>query len=369
MAHEDDRGAGGGEGQAAEPAGGPAGGEPGDGSGGERIAKVLARAGVASRRDVERLIAAGRVSVNGAALTTPAFKVSPADRVTLDGRPVKTAEPTRLFRYHKPPGLVTTHRDPQGRPTVFETLPRQLPRLISVGRLDLNSEGLLLLTNDGDLARRLELPSSGLTRRYRARARGHVDPARLVRLQDGITVAGVRYGPISAELEPGHEEGGANHWISISLTEGKNREVRKVLEALGLTVNRLIRVQYGPYELGSLGRGDVQEVSADNRATRPVKAPRLSGAAPAARPLEVTASPKPKRKAGWAKPKIKPARSGPGRSGPGRSGPSRSGPSRSESTAGPHAGPRGPKVSASPRRSSPARPPGPRPGGGPKRRG
>jgi 23S rRNA pseudouridine2605 synthase len=262
---------------------------------------------------------------------------------------VKAAEPTRLFRYHKPPGLVTTHRDPQGRPTVFEALPKGLPRLISVGRLDLNSEGLLLLTNDGELARRLELPSSGLQRRYRARARGRVDPARLARLQDGITVAGVRYGPIEAELEPGHDEGGANHWISISLAEGKNREVRKVLEALGLTVNRLIRMSYGPYELGPLGKGDVQEVDPDKRPTKPVKARRPPAASPAARPLDVAATPKPKRKPGWAKPKVRPARSGP--------------------AGGPRAGPRGPKPSASPRQNSPARPPGPRPGGGRGRRG
>ena len=342
-AHEDDASPGGPprQGEAREDASEPA--------GGERIAKVLARAGVASRREVERLIAAGRVSVNGAPLTTPAFKVSAVDRVTLDGRPVKAAEATRLFRYHKPPGLVTTHRDPQGRPTVFEALPKQLGRLISVGRLDLNSEGLLLLTNDGELARRLELPSSGLVRRYRARARGRVSAARLERLKDGITVDGIRYGPIEAELEPGHDEGGANHWIGISLAEGKNREVRKVLEALGLTVNRLIRVSYGPYELGSLERGDVQEVAPDKPPTKPIKARRAGGPAPTQQPLHLAKGAKPKRKAGWAKPKIKPPRSAP--------------------AGGPRAGPRGPKPSASPRRSSPARPPGPRTGGGPKRRG
>jgi 23S rRNA pseudouridine2605 synthase len=349
-AHEDDRGAGGGEGQAAG-----SGAAPEDG---ERIAKVLARAGVASRRDVERLIAAGRVSVNGAPLTTPAFKVSPSDRVTLDGRPVKAAEATRLFRYHKPPGLVTTHRDPQGRPTVFEALPKGLPRLISVGRLDLNSEGLLLLTNDGELARRLELPSSGLMRRYRARARGAVDPARLAQLKDGITVAGVRYGPIEATLEPGHDEGGANQWLVLSLAEGKNREVRKVLEALGLTVNRLIRLAYGPYELGTLARGEVQELPSTSRSgiggggagpSKPLKARRANSPAPTASPPKADGPQKLKRKAGWAKPKVKPARSG--------------------SAAGPRAGPRGPKPSASPHRSSPARPPGPRPGGGRGRRG
>ena len=364
-AHEDDRGAGGGEGQAAERDGARPDSEHG---GGERIAKVLARAGVASRRDVERLIAAGRVSVNGETLTTPAFKVAPTDRVTLDGRPVKAAEATRLFRYHKPPGLVTTHRDPQGRPTVFEALPKHLGRLISVGRLDLNSEGLLLLTNDGELARRLELPSSGLQRRYRARARGRVDEARLARLKGGITVAGVRYGPIEAELEPGHDEGAANQWIGISLAEGKNREVRKVLEALGLTVNRLIRVAYGPYALGGLERGELQEVSlpaagkggaaaggepaGEKRPPAIIKpqAPQRPQTPPhAGAALKAEGSPKPKRKAGWAKPKVRPARSG--------------------SAAGPRAGPRGPKPSASPHRSSPARPPSPRPGGGPRRRG
>ena len=231
MDHGDDRGAGGGEGQAeaAESAGG-----------GERIAKVLARAGVASRREVERLIEAGRVALNGEILRSPAVKVSARDQVTLDGRPVAAAAPTRLFRYHKPPGLVTTHSDPQGRPTVFEALPAGLPRLISIGRLDLNSEGLLLLTNDGELARLLELPATALRRRYRARARGRVDEGKLARLANGITVDGVRYGPIDADAEPGRD-GAANQWISISLAEGKNREVRKVLEAIGLTVNRLIR--------------------------------------------------------------------------------------------------------------------------------
>ncbi|HEY1427204.1 MAG TPA: pseudouridine synthase, partial [Caulobacteraceae bacterium] len=277
------------------------------------------------------------------------FKVSPADRVTLDGRPVKAAEATRLFRYHKPPGLVTTHRDPQGRPTVFEALPKHLGRLISVGRLDLNSEGLLLLTNDGELARRLELPSSGLTRRYRARARGKVDAERLARLKNGITVAGVRYGPIEAALEAGHDEASANQWISLSLAEGKNREVRKVLEALGLTVNRLIRVSYGPYELGELARGDMQEVDADARPTRPIKAQRAQAGPSVGGQSSAAETPKPKRKAGWAKPKIKPPRSAP--------------------AGAPRAARRGPKPSASPPRSSRARPPGPRRGGGPGRRG
>jgi len=338
MAHEDDASPDAGAGQAGD---------------GERIAKVLARAGVASRRDIERLIEAGRVAVNGETLTTPGVKVSASDRVTLDGRPVRAAEPSRLFRYHKPPGLMTTHHDPQGRPTVFEALPKGLPRLISVGRLDLNSEGLLLLTNDGELARRLELPSSDLVRRYRARARGHVDPARLARLKNGITVEGVRYGPIEAAVEEGHDSG-ANQWLVISLSEGKNREVRKVLEAIGLTVNRLIRVVYGPYELGSLQRGEVQEITVDARATKPLKALRpKTGAAP-------KADARPKKKAGWAKAKPrtgpKPARAGPK--------PVRSGPAGDR-----REGPRGPKPSASPGRNSHARPPGPRKGGGPKRRG
>ncbi|HUO13056.1 MAG TPA: pseudouridine synthase, partial [Caulobacteraceae bacterium] len=231
------------------------------GQAGERIAKVLARAGVASRREVERLIAAGRVALNGEVLATPAVKVSPDDVVTLDGRAVAKASPTRLFRYHKPTGLVTTHRDPKGRPTVFESLPAGLPRVISVGRLDLNSEGLLLLTNDGELARRLELPATGLVRRYRARARGRVDQARLDRLRSGMTIEGVRYGPIDARLEE-LREGAANQWIVLSLAEGKNREVRKVLEALGLTVNRLIRTRFGPFELGALPPGTVDEVPA-----------------------------------------------------------------------------------------------------------
>jgi 23S rRNA pseudouridine2605 synthase len=337
----------------------------GEGQGGERIAKVLARAGVASRREVERLIAAGRVAVNGERLTQPGVKVGAGDLVTLDGKPVAGAEPTRLFRYHKPPGLVTTHRDPQGRPTVFEALPKGLPRVISVGRLDLNSEGLLLLTNDGELARRLELPSSGLTRRYRARARGQVSEAALERLKDGITVAGVRYGPIEAHLEPGPGEA-ANRWIVLSLAEGKNREVRRVLEALGLTVNRLIRVSYGPYVLGDLLRGEVEELPSPSRgigggglspkvSRSPGKVfkatPRAGGGGPSppppAPPLEGEGK---KYKPGWAKAKVvrRPG-SGPA---PGRP-----------------AGPRGPKPSASPPRTSGARPRGPRPGGGPKRRG
>lgn len=227
----------------------------------ERIAKVLARAGVASRREIERLIAAGKVALNGEVLTSPAIKVGARDVVTIDGQAVSAAEPTRLFRYHKPAGLMTTHRDPKGRATVFDALPPGLPRLISVGRLDLTSEGLLLLTNDGGLARALELPASGWKRRYRARAFGRVDQARLDRLKDGLTVEGVHYGPIEATLDKVREgERGANVWITLVLAEGKNREVRRVLEALGLKVNRLIRLAYGPFALGALAAGAVEEV-------------------------------------------------------------------------------------------------------------
>jgi 23S rRNA pseudouridine2605 synthase len=226
-------------------------------SDGERIAKFLARAGVCSRRDAERLIADGRVKVNGKVLDTPAFKVSAKDKVQVDGRPIGAVEPTRVWRYHKPTGLVTTHRDPAGRPTVFEHLPPGLPRVISVGRLDLTSEGLLLLTNDGELARKLELPSNGWVRRYRARAYGRVTQEELDHLKDGITVDGVRYGSIDAKLERG---AGANAWISVAITEGKNREVRRVLDAIGLKVNRLIRVSYGPFQLGTLEPGAVDEI-------------------------------------------------------------------------------------------------------------
>jgi 23S rRNA pseudouridine2605 synthase len=230
---------------------------PPSGPEGERIAKFLARAGVCSRRDAERLIGEGRVKLNGKVLDTPAIKVNPGDRVSVDGRSIGAAEPTRLWRYHKPSGLVTTHRDPAGRPTVFDHLPSGLPRVISVGRLDLNSEGLLLLTNDGALARRLELPASGLIRRYRARAYGRIDQGELDALKDGITIDGMRYGPIEATLERGQ---GANCWIHVAIAEGKNREVRRVLEAIGLKVNRLIRVAYGPFNLGTLGPGEVEEI-------------------------------------------------------------------------------------------------------------
>ncbi len=225
---------------------------------GERIAKVMARAGLCSRRDAERWIADGRVAIDGRLLTTPAVAVQPGARVTVDGKPLPAAEPARLWRYHKPRGLVTTARDPQGRPTVFANLPQGLPRVVAVGRLDLNSEGLLLLTNDGALARKLELPANAWTRRYRVRVHGMVDPARLAALADGIAIDGVRYGPIRATLD---RQQGENAWLTLSLAEGKNREVRRVCEHLGWPVSRLIRIAFGPFQLGHLQDGEVEEVT------------------------------------------------------------------------------------------------------------
>ncbi|MFG1431600.1 pseudouridine synthase [Xanthobacter sp. V2C-8] len=223
----------------------------------ERIAKVVARAGLASRREIEEWIAEGRIAVNGEVLTSPAVTVTAKDKITVDGAPLPEKERTRLFIYHKPRGVVTTNRDPEGRATLFEILPQGLPRLVSVGRLDLNSEGLLLLTNDGGLARVLELPETGWLRRYRVRANGEIDQAKLDTLIKGITVDGVEYGPIEAELD---RVQGANAWITVSLREGKNREVRNVLGALGLKVNRLIRVSYGPFQLGEIPECGIDEV-------------------------------------------------------------------------------------------------------------
>ena len=224
---------------------------------GERIAKVMARAGLCSRRDAERWIEDGRVSVNGKKLDTPACKVTAADKIIVDGKPLPMKQSTRLFLYHKPAGLVTTHKDEQGRATVFQKLPDGLPRVISVGRLDLNTEGLLLLTNDGALSRFLELPETGWKRKYRVRVHGHVNENRLKKLKNGITVEGVRYKSIEAELD---SQQGANSWLSITLTEGKNREIRRVMEALNLKVNRLIRTDYGPFSLGKLPKGSAKEI-------------------------------------------------------------------------------------------------------------
>ena len=345
-------------------------------AGGDRVAKALARAGVASRREVERLIEAGRVSLNGQVLTTPAVKVSPGDILTLDGAVVSDAEPTRLWRYHKPLGLVTTHKDPNGRPTVFEHLPEGLPRVISIGRLDVNSEGLLLLTNDGTLARALELPATGWVRRYRARARGRTTQAALDKLKAGVTVEGVRYGSIEARLDKAKESASAdgkapaNLWLSVAISEGKNREVRRVLESIGLQVNRLIRLSYGPFQLGTLEPGEVEEVGprvireqlvdliapenmpkGDRTVSPPLRkaaspqrrAPALGGkgapkaSADAAKPV------KPAYKAGWARPKAKAPFKGPPKrkAAEGAARPIAAGPAGSARKPGPRRPPKG----------------------------
>ncbi len=223
----------------------------------ERIAKRIARAGLCSRREAERWIEQGRVAVDGQVLSSPALSLGAEARIMVDGKPLGRAEPSRLWRYHKPTGLVTSHRDPEGRPTVFERLPHDLGRVISVGRLDIASEGLLLLTNDGALARHLELPATGWTRRYRARVHGSVDEAALAALSAGVTIEGTRYGPIDARLERIQR---ANAWIAIALKEGRNREVRRICEHLGFAVTRLIRIAFGPFQLGELGRGEVAAV-------------------------------------------------------------------------------------------------------------
>ena len=224
---------------------------------GERIAKVLARAGVCSRRDAEKLIGEGRITVDGRRLDTPAFNVTPEQKIGVDGKLLGDPDPPRLWRFHKTTGLVTTTRDPEGRPTVFQKLPPNLPRLNAVGRLDINTEGLLLMTNDGGLKRFLELPSTGWLRRYRVRAFGTADLARLADLKNGIEIDGVRYRSIDAELE---RKQGGNVWMTVALREGKNREIKRVLEHLDLKVNRLIRLSFGPFQLGNLEAGQVEEV-------------------------------------------------------------------------------------------------------------
>jgi 23S rRNA pseudouridine2605 synthase len=394
-----------------------------EGEGGERVAKLLARSGVGSRRDVERLIGEGRVAINGRTLETPAVKVSPGDILTVDGEVVGEPEPARVFRYHKPVGLVTTHKDPAGRPTVFENLPEGLPRLISVGRLDINSEGLLLLTNDGGLARALEMPSTAIVRRYRARAHGRTTQERLDTLKDGITVEGIRYGPVEAKLDKAKEgPQGANLWLTVTLQEGKNREVRRVLEAIDLKVNRLIRLAYGPFALGTLGDGEIEEVGPrvirellaehidpDNLPTgeRPQFRSAIKSAARRAQEaakVEADLAPvrapkeKPVYKAGWATPKPKakqplkdkaaakarasgkaqaaakpkwfPAKDTPTRPGiidrpkPGSTKSGAARPAGSGRAAAPGPGPRGPKGSASPPGKTGARRPGPPKSGG-----
>lgn len=240
---------------------------------GDRIAKLLARAGIASRREVERMIADGRVALDGKVLETPATILPNLQGVTVDGKAVARAEPARLFRFHKPPGLLTAERDFSGRPTIYNALtnalPRGTPRLMPVGRLDLNTEGLLLLTNDGELARHLESPKTGWKRKYRARAWGEPDEKRLEQLRKGVVVDGIKYAPADVEVE---SRKASNTWIAVGIREGKNREVRKLLEHAGLQVSRLIRVAYGPFQLGALERGEVREV------TRPVLRTQLGAA-------------------------------------------------------------------------------------------
>ena len=225
---------------------------------GERIAKVMARAGLCSRREAETWIEDGRVKVDGKVLESPAFCVTPQSSILVDGKPLPQAEARRLWLYYKPKGLVATHKDERGRATIFQSLPQDLPRVISVGRLDLNSEGLLLLTNDGELARHLELPSTGWVRRYRVRVHGKVDGIELKKLEKRITVEGIHYGSITATLD---RQQGDNAWLTVSLQEGKNRELRRVFDFLRWPVNRLIRVSYGPFQLGSLSPGEVKSVA------------------------------------------------------------------------------------------------------------
>ena len=249
---------------------------------GDRIAKVLSRAGVASRREAERMIELGQVAVNGKVIDSPALNVGPKDRITVNGKPVAAPEPARLWLYYKPEGLVTSASDEQGRPTVFENLPEDMPRVMSVGRLDLNSEGLLLLTNDGELKRRLELPSTGWLRKYRVRVKGNPTDPELDPLRKGIEVEGERFQPMQVVMDR-HQ--GANAWLTVGLREGKNREIRRAMNAIGLFVNRLIRISYGPFRLGELQPGEVEEV-------RPKVLRDQLGLDPAAD--EVTAKPRPK---------------------------------------------------------------------------
>ena len=222
-----------------------------------RIAKAMARAGLCSRREAERWIAEGRVSLNGKVLETPGVEVGPRDRVLVDGQPLPEPDAIRVWRYYKPRGLVTTHSDPEGRPTVFDSLPAELPRVISVGRLDFNTEGLLLLTNDGQLARHLELPTTGWLRRYRVRARGRVNQAQLDTLKEGISLEGINYGPVEATLDSTQ---GQNIWLTVGLREGKNREIRKIMGHLGLEVSRLIRISFGPFQILELEPGEIAPV-------------------------------------------------------------------------------------------------------------
>ncbi|GAB2185663.1 hypothetical protein LAB1_29720 [Roseibium sp. LAB1] len=299
--------------RAPKPAPAPIVGEAGDR--GERIAKVMARVGLCSRREAEVWIENGRVQLNGQLLTTPAVTVTPEDKVLVDGEPLPLRERTRLWLYHKPRGLVTTNKDPEGRPTVFERLPEDLPRVLTVGRLDINTEGLLLLTNDGGLARVLELPATGWLRRYRVRAFGKVTQADLDTLKDGIAIDGLLYGAIEATLD---KEQGNNVWMTVGLREGKNREVKRVLEHLGLAVNRLIRLSYGPFQLMDLPEGDVREIR--GRVLRDQLGDALAEEAGADFDAPIFHAPKPE-----AEKKPAGAKRGGGRDGGGRDGGSRDG--------------------------------------------
>jgi 23S rRNA pseudouridine2605 synthase len=283
--------------------------------GAERIAKVMARAGLASRREAEAWIAAGRVSVNGATINSPALNVKPSDRISVDGKPLPQRERTRVFLFHKPRGLVTTSADTHGRPTIFGALPKGMPRLISVGRLDLNTEGLLLLTNDGGLARALELPATGWLRRYRVRAFGEVTQQKLDELKNGITVDGVNYGAIEAALD---RVQGSNVWITFAMREGKNREIRSVLRALGLQVNRLIRVSFGPFQLGELPEGAVEEVK--TRTLRDQLGPRLAALSGADFSSEIVEREEPRTSISPRHPEVRAKRASKGDGPEGRSG-------------------------------------------------
>jgi 23S rRNA pseudouridine2605 synthase len=267
---------------------------------GERIAKMLARAGIGSRRAVERMIEAGLVLQNGKPVKTPATLITTTEGITVDGQPVKAIEPPKLWRYHKPPGLITSYHDPEGRRTVFEALPPDMPRVVAVGRLDFSTEGLLLLTNDGGLARFLELPATGWLRRYRVRAFGKASLKFIDTVKSGVTIEGVNYGPIEIEIE---KEQGDNIWFKVGIREGKNREIRKVFEHFGMTVNRLIRVSYGPFQLARLPRGGVEPVTPRNFESVLANYLRESGQSTAREPEnpERPKSANPRGKSGWAK--------------------------------------------------------------------
>jgi 23S rRNA pseudouridine2605 synthase len=305
---------------------------------GDRIAKRLARAGVASRREAERMIEAGRVRVNGRRIDSPALNVTQSDKIEVDGELIAEDEPPRLWRYHKPTGLVTSASDEKGRDTVFDKLPPDLPRVMSIGRLDLNSEGLLLLTNDGALKRKLELPSTGWTRRYRARAHGRIEDKALEPIRKGITVEGEHFQPMEVEIE---RQQGANVWLTVALKEGKNREIRRALEAVGLVVNRLIRVSYGPFQLGDLPAGGVDEIKAkilrDQLGVKDAPEPVRAKAKPLKRGgtgQAVRLAPKSERGGDKPAPRNAPTGKAPTRSGPPKSG---------REGGNPRGGPRGPK--------------------------